>query len=66
MKGKGNLPFRSVKGLKRANSTGFVNHLYSKCSEFTVVEREANFTIRHSKGVPFVERRIPLLSKNGI
>ena len=27
MKGKGNLPFRSVKGLKRANSTGFVNHL---------------------------------------
>ena len=36
MKGKGNLPFRSVKGLKRANSTGFVNHLYSKNSEFTV------------------------------
>ena len=30
MKGKGNLPFRSVKGLKRANSTGFVNHLYLK------------------------------------
>ena len=57
MKGKGNLPFRSVKGPKRANSTGFVNHLHSKCSEFTVVKREANFTTRHVKGVPFVERR---------
>ena len=56
MKGKGNLPFLSVKGLKRANSTGFVNHLYSKYSEFTVVKREANFT-RHVKRVPFVERR---------
>ena len=38
VKGKGNLPFRSVKGLKRVNSTGFVNHLNSKCSEFTVVK----------------------------
>ena len=57
MKGKGNLPFRSVKGLKRANSTGSVNHLYSKYSEFTVVKREANFTTRHVKGVQFVERR---------
>ena len=57
VKGKGNLPFRSVKGLKRVNSTGFVNHLYSKYSEFTVVKREANFTTRHVKGVPFVERR---------
>ena len=36
-------------------------------SEFTVVKREANFTIRHVKGVPFFERRnIPVLSKNGI
>ena len=61
MKKKGNLPFRSVKGLKRANSTGYVNHLYSKYSEFTVVKREANFTTRHlsSEG-------IPLLCKNGI
>ena len=57
MKGKRNLPFRSVKGLKKANSTGSVNQLYSKYSEFTVVKREANFTTRHVNGVPFVERR---------
>ena len=43
MKGKGNLPFRSVKGLKRAKSTDFVNHLYSKYSKFTVVKREEKF-----------------------
>ena len=61
MKKKGNLPFRSVKGLKRANSTGYVNHLYSKYSEFTVVKREANFTTRHLS-----REGIPLLSKNGI
>ena len=42
MKGKGNLPFRSVKGLKRVNSSGFVNHLYSKYSEFTVVKGKQN------------------------
>ena len=57
MKGKGNLPFRSAKGFKKVNSTGFVNHFHSKCSEFTVVKREANFTTRHVKRVPFVERR---------
>ena len=57
MKKKGNLPFRSVKGLKRANSTSSVNHFYSNYSEFTVVKREANFTTRHVKGVQFVERR---------
>ena len=57
MKGNGNLLFRSVKGPKRANSTCSVNHLYLKYSEFTVVKREANFTTRHVKGVPFVERR---------
>ena len=57
VKGKRNLPFRSVKVLKMVNSTGFVNHLHSKCSEFTVVKREANFTTRHVKRVPFVERR---------
>ena len=56
MKGKGNLPFRSVKGLRRTNSTGFVNHLYSKYSEFTVVKREAIFTTRHVKGLPFFEK----------
>ena len=43
MKGKGNLSFFSVKGLKRANSTGFVNHLHSKYSEFTVVKRSMAF-----------------------
>ena len=43
---------------KRAQNTGSVNHLiYSKYSEFTVIEREANFATRHVKGVPFVERR---------
>ena len=57
MKEEGNLPFRSVKGLKRANSTGFVNHLYSKYSEFTAVKKEAKITTRHVKGVPFVEGR---------
>ena len=60
MKGKGNLPFRSVKRAQTEGLTtgsGFVNHLYSKYSEFTVVKREANFTTRHVKGVPFVEKR---------
>ena len=63
MKGKGNPPFRSVKGLKRANSTVFFNHLYSEYTEFTVVKREANFTTRHVKGVPHLSiEGIPLLS----
>ena len=57
MKGKGNLPFRSVKGLKRANSPGFVNHSHLKYSEFTVVKREANFLTRHVKGIQFVKRK---------
>ena len=66
MKGKGNLPFRSVKGLKRAKGTDFVNHLYSKYKEFTVVKREANFTTRHVKGYHLSREGIPLLSENGI
>ena len=58
MKGKGNLPFRSVKGLKRTNNRfWFCKSFIFKYSEFTVVKREANFTTRHVKGVPFVEKR---------
>ena len=55
MKGKGNRPFR-LKGLKEGSVFFFLNHSYSKYSEFPV-KREANVltTCRHVKGVPFVE-----------
>ena len=46
---------KGSKGLTKGS--GFVNHLYSKYSKCTVVKREANFTTRHVKGLPFVERR---------